>query len=328
MNRRQYITFLGSLILAATCAASAIAIAQEKWPDKPVRLIVPFPPGGGTDMLSRMIGAQLGKENGKAFVVENHPGAGGNIGLDLVAKAAADGYTIGMGQATNLTINPSLYPEMPFDPSKDFVPIVLVAQQPMVLVVASTSPYKSVADLLKGARENKDGLKIGLAGNGTVGYLAGEMLARRANVKLLNIPYKGASPALVDLIGGQFDLYFGNTQSVMALVGSGKLRALAVTSAKRLKALPSVPTLAESGFPGFEAVTWSGLVGPAHMPVAVVAQINQQVNQILQRPDMLEKMTAEGSDALGGSPQDFALYLKSEQTKWSALIHDAGISLK
>ncbi|MDB5989947.1 MAG: LacI family transcriptional regulator [Herbaspirillum sp.] len=326
MDRRQYITFLGSLMLAATFADSAIA--QEKWPDKPVRLIVPFPPGGGTDMLSRMIGAQLGKENGKAFVVENHPGAGGNIGLDLVAKAAADGYTIGMGQATNLTINPSLYPEMPFDPSKDFVPIVLVAQQPMVLVVASSSPYKSVADLLKGAKETKDGLKIGLAGNGTVGHLAGEMLARRANVKLLNIPYKGASPALVDLIGGQFDLYFGNTQSVMALVGSGKLRALAVTSAKRLNALPSVPTLAESGFPGFEAVTWSGLVGPAHMPSAVVVQINQQVNQILKRPDMLEKMTAEGSDALGGSPKDFALYLKSEQAKWGGLIHDAGITLK
>jgi tripartite-type tricarboxylate transporter receptor subunit TctC len=323
MNRRQCGLILGGLILAAATGAGA----QQKWPDKPVRLVVPFTPGGGTDTLSRMVADKLSKENGWNFVVENRPGAGGNIGLDTVAKSAPDGYTIGMGQTANLAINPSLYPKMPFNPAKDFTPVVLVSQQPMVLVVASNSPYKTLADLVKGAKASKDELKVGLAGNGTVGHIAGEMFMRRANVKFLNIPYKGAGPAMVDLMGGQVDLYFGNSQSVMPLISGGKLRPLAVTSAKRLKALQSVPTLAESGYPGFEAVTWSGLVAPANLPAAIVEQINKQTNLLLKRADVLEKLAAEGSEALGGSPQDFGAYMKSEQTKWGTAIHDAGIKL-
>jgi tripartite-type tricarboxylate transporter receptor subunit TctC len=323
MNRRQCSLILGGLILAAATGA----VAQQKWPDKPVRLVVPFTPGGGTDTLSRMVADKLSKENGWNFVVENRPGAGGNIGLDTVAKSAPDGYTIGMGQTANLAINPSLYPKMPFNPAKDFTPVVLVSQQPMVLVVASNSPYKTLADLVKGAKASKDELKVGLAGNGTVGHIAGEMFMRRANVKFLNIPYKGAGPAMVDLMGGQVDLYFGNSQSVMPLISGGKLRPLAVTSAKRLKALQSVPTLAESGYPGFEAVTWSGLVAPANLPAAIVEQINKQTNLLLKRADVLEKLAAEGSEALGGSPQDFGAYMKSEQTKWGTAIHDAGIKL-
>jgi tripartite-type tricarboxylate transporter receptor subunit TctC len=323
MNRRQCGLILGGLILAAATGA----VAQQKWPDKPVRLVVPFTPGGGTDTLSRMVADKLSKENGWNFVVENRPGAGGNIGLDTVAKSAPDGYTIGMGQTANLAINPSLYPKMPFNPAKDFTPVVLVSQQPMVLVVASNSPYKTLADLVKGAKASKDELKVGLAGNGTVGHIAGEMFMRRANVKFLNIPYKGAGPAMVDLMGGQVDLYFGNSQSVMPLISGGKLRPLAVTSAKRLKALQSVPTLAESGYPGFEAVTWSGLVAPANLPAAIVEQINKQTNLLLKRADVLEKLAAEGSEALGGSPQDFGAYMKSEQTKWGTAIHDAGIKL-
>jgi tripartite-type tricarboxylate transporter receptor subunit TctC len=326
MNRRQcsvILAGLAGLILAATTSA----FAQQKWPDKPVRLVVPFTPGGGTDTLSRMIADKLSKENGWNFVVENRPGAGGNIGLDTVAKSAPDGYTIGMGQTANLAINPSLYPKMPFNPAKDFTPVVLVSQQPMVLVVASNSPYKTLADLVKGARESKEELKVGLAGNGTVGHVAGEMFMRRTNVKFLNIPYKGAGPAMVDLMGGQVDLYFGNSQSVMPLISGGKLRPLAVTSAKRLKALQSVPTLAESGYPGFEAVTWSGLVAPANTPVAIVEQINKQTNLLLKRADVLEKLAAEGSEPLGGSPQDFDAYMKSERTKWGTAIHDGGIKL-
>jgi tripartite-type tricarboxylate transporter receptor subunit TctC len=317
--------FIAGLLLAATAGS---ALAQQKWPDKPVRLVVPFPPGGGTDTLSRLVADRLSKENGWNFVVENRPGAGGNIGLDVVAKAASDGYTIGMGQASNLAINPSLYPKMPFDPEKDFAPIVLVSQQPMVLVVAANSPYKSVDDLVKAAKTNKDGLKVGLAGNGTVGHLAGEMFARRANVTFLNVPYKGASPAMVDLMGGQVDLYFGNSQSVMPLIAGGKLRALAVASLNRLKALQSVPTLTESGYPGFEAVTWSGLVAPSIMPAAIVKEINAKANLLLKRPDVQEKLIAEGSEALGGSPQEFAAYIKAERGKWGTVIRDASIKLE
>jgi tripartite-type tricarboxylate transporter receptor subunit TctC len=327
MNRRKWMLAAGGLVIAA--AGSPIAFAEQKWPDKPVKLIVPFPPGGGTDTLSRTIADKLSKEKGWIFVVENRPGAGGNIGLDVVAKAAADGYTIGMGQTANLAINPSLYPKLPFDPAKDFAPITLVAEQAQVLVVSSKSPYKSLADLIKAAKENKDGgLKVALAGNGTVGHLAGELFERKAQVKFLNVPYKGAGPAMIDLLSGQVDLYFGNTQAVIPQIAGGKLRALAVTSAKRVKSLPAVPTLAESGFPGFEAVSWSGLVAPAGTPQAIVESINKEVNLLLKKPDVLERLSAEGSDPLGGSSRDYDALIKAERSKWGNLIREAGIKLE
>ena len=326
MNRRKWTFVVSGLIMAVAGATSAFA--QQKWPDKPVKLIVPFPPGGGTDTLSRTIGDKLSRENGWIFVVENRAGAGGNIGLDVVAKAAGDGYTIGMGQTANLAINPFLYSKMPFDSTKDFKPIVLIAEQAQVLVVSSNSPYKNLADLLKAARENKEGgLKVALAGNGTVGHLAGEMFERKAQVKFLNVPYKGAGPAMIDLMGGQVDLFFGNTQAVIPQIAGGKLRALAVTSAKRARSLPTVPTLAESGFPGFDAVSWSGLVAPASTPHEIVEKINKQVNLLLKKPDVLEKLAVEGSDPLGGSAKEFDAFIKNERTKWGSLIREADIKL-
>ncbi|MGT2490129.1 Bug family tripartite tricarboxylate transporter substrate binding protein [Cupriavidus basilensis] len=265
MQRRHFL----QATAAMTLAAAGIARAQGAWPQKPIRLVVPFPPGGGTDTTSRLVAEKLTLTDHWTLVVDNKPGAGGNIGLDTVAKSAPDGYTTGMGQAANLAINPALYPKMPFDPLKDFTPVAGVAEQPVVLVVRQDSPLRTLADFVKAARARNGDMGIAQAGNGTVGHLAGEMLARRAGVRVLQVPYKGAGPAMTDLLGGQVDAYFGNTVSVMPQLSAGKIRALAVTSAKRLPSLPAVPTVAEQGFAGFEATTWLGLVGPAGLPANV-----------------------------------------------------------
>lgn len=315
------------MTVAAFCALvlslPALAPAQT-WPSKPIRVIVPFPPAGGTDVLTRQLAEKIAAATKWTLVIDNKPGAGGNIGLEALAKSAPDGYTVGMGQTANLAINPSLYAKMPFDASKDFAPLGLVSAQPMVLVVAGDSPYRSLADVVAAAKAKADGLTMASAGSGTVGHLAGELFARRAGVKFLHIPYKGASPAVTDLMGRQVDLMFANTQSVMTLVTSGKLRALAVSSAQRVKPLPAVPTIAESGYPGFEAVTWSGLVAPAGTPGEIVTKLNAEIAKALARADFLEKLAAEGSQPLGGSPRQFAEFLRAEQAKWGAAVRASG----
>jgi tripartite-type tricarboxylate transporter receptor subunit TctC len=300
------------------------AASAQTWPSKPIRVIVPFPPAGGTDVLTRQLAEKIAAATKWTLVIDNKPGAGGNIGLDALAKSAPDGYTIGMGQTANLAINPSLYAKMPYDASTDFAPVGLVSAQPMVLVVSAGSPYRSLADVVAAAKAKADGLTMASAGSGTVGHLAGELFARRAGLKFLHIPYKGASPAVTDLMGGQVDIMFANTQSVITLVASGKLRALAVSSAQRVKPLPAVPTIAESGYAGFEAVTWSGLVAPAGMPGDIIARLNAEIANALARTDFLEKLAAEGSQPLGGSPQQFADFLRAEQAKWGAAVRASG----
>jgi tripartite-type tricarboxylate transporter receptor subunit TctC len=318
-------------VLAAALAAAAPSVfaqAAGGWPARPVRLVVPFPPGGGTDATSRLIAEKFTSLLGWTMVVDNKPGAGGNIGIDIVAKAAPDGYTIGMGQAANLAINPALYARMPFDPLKDITPIVSVAEQPVVLVVRQDSPLKTLADFVAAAKANPGTLGVAQAGNGTVGHLAGEMLERRAGVQVLQVPYKGAGPAMNDLFGGQVPTYIGNTVSVMSQLSAGRIRALAVTSAQRISALPNVPTVAEQGYPGFAATTWLGLVGPAGMPADVVAKINAEAVKILARPDVKDKLAAEGSEATPGTPQQFAAYIRAEHAKWGALIREANIRIE
>ncbi|MDB5945533.1 MAG: LacI family transcriptional regulator, partial [Ramlibacter sp.] len=238
LDRRQFLC-AGALALAAGTAA-----AQTAWPQRPLRLIVPFPPGGGTDITSRLIAEKLGSLSGWTVIVDNRAGAAGNIGLDAVARSAPDGYTIGMGQASNLAINPSLYAKMPYDPLKDFTPIVQVAAQPVVLVVRQDSPLRTLADFVKAAKAKPGAYGVAQAGNGTVGHLAGELLSRQAGIQVLQVPYKGAGQAMTDLLGGQVPLYFGSSGSVMAQVAAGKARALCVTSLQRLPALASVPTVA------------------------------------------------------------------------------------
>lgn len=324
MQRRH---FLQTSALALAASAAGVR-AQPNWPAKPIRLIVPFPPGGGTDATSRLMAEKFTVLNQWTVVVENRPGAAGNIGLDAVAKAPADGYTIGMGQASNLSINPALYAKMPFDPLKDFTPIVEIAVQPVVLVVRADLPFKTLADFIKAAKAKPGEYSIAHAGNGTVGHLAGEMLARRAGIEVLQVPYKGAGPAMNELLGGQVQLYFGNSISVMSQMTSGRVRALAVSSAQRLPVIGQVPTVAEQGFAGFDASTWLGLVGPAGLPADVVARVNKEVVTLLGRKDVQDKLAFEGSIPTTGTPQQFAAFIKAEHTKWGNLIREANIKLE
>ncbi len=235
------------LAAAAIAAAPLRARAQAAWPDRPLRLIVPFPPAGGTDVISREIAGRIAAATGWTIVIDNRPGAGGNIGLDVVAKAAPDGYTIGMGQTANLAINPALYPRMPFDPLTDFAFISTVATQPNVLVVARTAPFQSLADVVAAARARPGTLTAGNAGNGTTGHLAGAMFARAAGIEITHVPYRGAAPVLTDLLAGRIDLFFANPLAVKGQIESGALRPLAVTSERRAAALPAVATVAEGG---------------------------------------------------------------------------------
>jgi len=324
MQRR---TFLQTGAAIAAGAATGVW-AQARYPTKPIRLIVPFPPGGGTDANSRLVAEKLTVLNQWTVVVENRPGAAGNIGLDMVAKAPADGYTIGMGQASNLSINPALYAKMPFDPLKDFTPIVEIAVQPVVLVVRADSPFKTLADFIKAAKAKPGDFSIAHAGNGTVGHLAGEMLARRAGIQVLQVPYKGAGPAMNELLGGQVQLYFGNSVSVMSQLTGGRVRALAVSSAQRLPVMGDVPTVAEQGFAGFDASTWLGLVGPAGMPADIVARINKEVVAMVARKDVQDKLISEGNIPVTGTPQQFGAFIKAEHAKWGSLIREADIKLE
>ncbi len=324
-RRKLLLTAAGAGAALATPFASAQA--QGTWPTRPIRFVVPFPPGGGTDTTSRVVADKFNTLLNWTVVIDNKPGAAGNIGLDAVAKAAPDGYTIGMGQAANLAINPALYATMPFDPLKDFTYIAAVAEQPVVLVVRQDSPYKTLADFLKAAKAKPGSITVAQAGSGTVGHLAGEMLARRAGVQMLQVPYKGAGPAMTDLLGGQVAGYFGNSVSVMTQVQAGKVRALCVSSAKRLPAMPQVPTVAEQGFAGFDATTWLGLVGPAGLPADMVARLNRETVQVLARPDVIERLGSEGSVPIAGTPQQFAAMVRKEHAQWGALIREAGIKL-
>ena len=319
--------FIGAACALALCALLP-ALAQDGYPNKPIKLIVPFPPAGGTDVLSRALAQSITANTKWIIVIDNRPGAGGNIGLDAAAKSPPDGYNIAMGQTANLAVNPALYASMPFDPLKDFEPIALVSSQPLILVVAVNSPYKSLKDLLAAAKAKPGQLNMGSPGSGTIGHVGGELFQRRAGVKFAHIPYKGAGPVVTDLMGGNVDLYFGNTQAVDALVKGGRLRALAVTSPKRLKSMPDVPTIAESGYAGFEASTWSGLVAPKGTPKPVVDRLNAEVAKALKNPEMLAKLESDGSEPLGGSSQRFAEFLKTEHAKWGAVIKEAGIKLE
>jgi tripartite-type tricarboxylate transporter receptor subunit TctC len=320
-------SLIGVCAIALAASLPAAAPAQEAWPAKPIKLIVPFPPAGGTDVLSRALAEKIGASTKWVIVIDNRPGAGGNIGLDAAAKSPPDGYTIAMGQTANLAVNPALYATMPFDPLKDFAPIALVSSQPLVLVVSANSPYRNLKELVDAGKAKPGRLNMGSPGNGTIGHVGGELFQRRAGVKFAHIPYKGAGPVVTDLMGGSVDLYFANTQSVDALVKGGRLRALAVTAPKRLKNMPNVPTIAESGYPGFEAATWSGLVAPRATPQAIVDRINAEVARALANPELIAKLEADGSEPLGGSPKRFADFIRSEHAKWGAVIKEAGIKL-
>jgi tripartite-type tricarboxylate transporter receptor subunit TctC len=324
MSTRRNVLGAGAAAILAGSAPSLFA--QAAWPEGPIKLVVPFPPAGGTDTVARLIADKMAVANHWSFVIENRPGAGGNIGIDLVAKARPDGDTIGLGQTSNLAINPALYPKLPYNALKDFTPIALVAGQPMVVVVKAGSAYQTLADLVAAGKAKS--ISMASPGSGTVGHLAGELFAQRAGFKFLHVPYKGAAPAVTDLIGGQVDFYLATPQAVIPLVTAGKLKAVAVTSLKRVPVLPDVPTVDESGYKGFEASDWKGLVAPAGTSPEIVRRLNAAVNKALGQPDTLSRLLAEGSVPLGGSPEDFSKFLKAENARWGEAVHKAGVKLE
>jgi tripartite-type tricarboxylate transporter receptor subunit TctC len=320
MKRTARSAVLG-LCLALPWAGAALA--QGAYPAKPIRFIVPWPPGGGTDILSRLVTNKLSEKLGWQIVVDNKPGAGGNIGLDAAAKATADGYTLVMGQTSNLAINPALYGKLPYDPIRDFVPITLVSSVPIVVTVGAKSPYASLKDLVAAAKAQPDQLVFASPGNGTVAHLSGELLQRVAGAKFIHVPYKGAAQAMPDLIGGRVHFYMSSLETAMPQIKGGNIRALAVTAAKRSPSLPDVPTTAELGYKGAEASTWFGVLAPAGTPAAVVTRVNQEIVKVLQLPDVKDKMVDGGGDVATG-PAAFAALLKSDLPRWARIVKESG----
>ena len=316
--------YLICLAMGITAVTSATVSLAQNYPNKNIRMIIPFPPGGGTDMISREVGNAITKNAGWSIVPENKPGAGGNLGIDTVAKAAPDGYTFGMGQTSNLAINPALYSKLPYKPLQDLTPIGLVASSPVVLVVPANSKYKTLADMIQDAKARPGLINSASPGNGTVAHLSSELLQQVANFKTQHIPYKGFNSALNDLISGQVDMFMSSVPTALPHIRSGKLRALAVTSLQRSKQLPDVPTVAESGYPNFEAITWFGFVAPAGTPASVIKTINDQVNVALKSPELSKKLEGEGAVLMGGSAEEMKKYLERDTAMWAKVVKASG----
>ena len=313
------------LALAATTLTTS-AFAQA-WPAKPIKLIVPFPPGGGTDSIARETSQRVATATGWTFVIENRPGAGGNLGVDSVAKAPADGYSIVIGQTSNLAINPTLYAKMPYDSQKDLAPIVLLANAPLVMVTGTASPYKTLAEAVNAAKAKPGALNFASPGNGTVAHLTSELFQKAAGIKTQHVPYKGANQALTDVISGNVELYMSSVPTLIGQIRNNKLRPLAVTSAKRVDDLPDVPTINESGYKGFDAVTWFGLLAPAGTPKEVVARLNAEFNKALQSAELQKRLGDEGADAAGGTPEQFAALIKDEIARWGKVVRESGAKI-
>ena len=320
------------LALAGSAGLPAISPAQTAWPTRPVRIVVPFPPGGTTDILARALAPELGRAFGQTFIVDNKPGAGGNVGADLVAKSPPDGYTLLMGTVGTHGINQSLFPKMPYDPIKDFAPITLVAGVPNVLVMnpakAEALKINSVPDLIHYAKANPGKLNMASSGNGTSIHLSGELFKAMTGTFMLHFPYRGSGPALLDLIGGTMDLMFDNLPSALPQIRAGKLKALAVTSAQRSAAVPDLPTIAEAGpLPGFDASSWFGLLAPAGTPSDIVNRIQQECAKALGTPALKERLLSQGAIPSGSTPAQFAGFIAAETKKWARVVRAANITL-
>jgi tripartite-type tricarboxylate transporter receptor subunit TctC len=316
--------WLNRLALGALSAVFAVGVSAQTYPTKPIRIVVPFPAGGTTDVLARAAAQKLTETLGQSAVVDNRPGAGGNIGAELVAKAPPDGYTLLMGTVGTHAINPSLYPKMPYDHVRDFAPVILVASVPNVLVINPSLPVNSAQELIAYAKTNPGKLNFASSGNGTSIHLSAELFKAMAGVQITHVPYKGSAPALQDLVGGQVQLMFDNLPSSLALIKAGKLKALAVTSKERAAALPDVPTIAESGLPGFEASSWFGLLAPAGTPQPVIAKVNAEIAKWLATPEAKEKVRGQGANAAGGTPEDFVQFIATETAKWQKVVKESG----
>src|SRR5258706_1956546 len=309
--------------------APAVAQAQsgaESYPAKPVRIVIGLAPGGGTDIQARLFAQKLSENFGRPFVVENRTGAGGTVAYSQVAKSPPDGYTL-MGVTSGYTITPTVYGKLPYDPVKDFAPVSLVVQAPFLLLTHPALPVKTVKDLLAIARANPGMLDCATAGYGSSTHMAFELFRVTAGVKITAIPYKGTGPALVDGMAGQVHMLFGNVLSSLAHVKAGKLRALAVTTARRSAVLPELPTIAESGVPGYENSTWFGILAPAGTPAAAVSRLNAELVKISRSQDMVERLAPDGGEPVGSTPEQFARHLVTEIARWRVVVKDSGIRL-
>ena len=316
---KAYTAVLTALFLTLSGAATA-----QSYPEKPVKLVVPFPPGGPTDGMARIIGQKLAEKWGQPVIVENRGGAGGAIAAETAAKSPPDGYTLFFGTTGTQTINPSLYAKLPYDPVKDFAPISMVATATNVLVVHPGLPVKSVKELIEYAKANPGKLTFGSAGSGSSNHLAGELLKSMAGIDMAHIPYKGSAPALTDLMGGQISMMFDVLSTAMPHIATGKTRALGVTSPKRSSIAPDIPTVAESGLPGYEVVIWFGVLAPARTPAPIVDKVSQDLAALMKMPDLKERLSQLGSEPVGTTPAQFADLMKNDTAKWSKVVKASG----
>ncbi|MBV9078875.1 MAG: tripartite tricarboxylate transporter substrate binding protein [Methylobacteriaceae bacterium] len=322
--------FLGAGLLGAGLLgwAAASGASAQGFPTRPVKIVVPYTAGGTTDIFARLIGERMGQSLGQQFIIENRPGAGGNIGADAVAKAEPDGYTLVMATIATHAINPNLYPRMPYDSVADFTPVAFVAGVPNLMVVSpKTVKARTVAEFIAEAKASTRKFNMASSGNGTSIHLSGEMFKQATGVEMPHVPYRGSGPALNDLIGGQVDVMFDNLPSAVEQVRGGNLRALAVTSSTRSPAIPEVPTLAESGLPGFEATSWFALFGPKGMPPAIVARLNEEARKALDGPELRRRFAELGGDIRPLSPAELGAFAQAERDKWAVIVKQSGAKI-
>ena len=330
----EFLTKLSAVAGLAMVIASSITtptwaqtgVAASNYPNKAIRIVVPFTPGGSTDILARAIGIELGKAWGQSVIVENIAGAGGSIGADKVAKSAGDGYTLLMGHIGTLAVNPSLYPDLPYQPLRDFAPVAWVARVPNVLVVHPSVPAKNVKEFIALAKSKPGQINYGSGGNGSAANLATEYLKVQTNISLLHIPYRGTAPAVTNLLGGQIQVLFTGAPAVIGQIKSGQLRALGVSSPQRLDSLPDVPTIAESGYKNFEADQWYGFVAPKGTPPEIVAKLNAQINRALQSPELKNRLNNEGAVATPSTPEAFGKLIQTEIARWKPVISSGRVT--
>lgn len=318
-------TMVFALVLAFAGAASAYA---QQYPGRPIRMIVPFPPSGSTDIMARVLAQKLTERLGQQVIVDNRGGAGGRIGMELAAKAPPDGYTLMMSTSITHTVGVSLYSKLPYNVLTDFAPITMAASVPLLVVVNPSVPARSVKELIVLAKASPGQLNYASPGNGTSGHLAAEMFKSMASVDIVHVPYKGGGPAVMDLIGGQVQMLILSAVATLPHVKSGKLKALALTSLTRSPDLPNIPTVSESGLPGYEVVLWYGVFAPAKTPKAIVTRLNQDVVKIMQSPEMGARLASEGGRPVGNTPEQFQEIIKADVAKWAKIVKDADIKVE
>jgi len=312
-------------VLAAALAVAAPAIHAQTYPNKPIRVVLPYPPGGGLDTIARPLARDLTERLGQQVIVDNRGGASGNIGMELAAKSPPDGYTIVMALTAQLAVNPSLFRKLPYDPVRDFVPITLMANGPYLMVVHPSLPVKSVKEFIALARKHPGQIVYASSGNGSGGHLAAVLLESMAHIKMLHVPYKGGGQALVDLLAGNVQMLFAPYASSKGHIQSGRIRALAVTTAKRPAAIPDLPTLAEAGVPGYDSDVWYAMLAPAGTPRAIVERLNRETLAVLKQPDYAKFLFSSAIDPVGSTPEELATHIKSEIAKYAKVIKEAGV---